>query len=156
MASGTKPARKKKRDSRDTHLSVADLFAAMCMMQASQDGRHLSLRGSISPTSNLDSDTPDIPVSEGSHILTKLMEHLRDHEVAYRWGPSLKLTVLHDGRRIQLQQQMDAGLPTPQTLQTSTPDANPQPSTQTWNVRNVRPFYLKARPTAVEPNLTGT
>ncbi|CAH2315302.1 Hypothetical predicted protein [Pelobates cultripes] len=89
--------------------------------------------------------------------------HLRDHAVAYRWGPARKLTVLYDRKRIQIQQQSDArkffkalGLPTPETLQTPTPGTNPQPSAETWDVRNVQSFYPKARPAAVELNSAGT
>ncbi|CAH2285430.1 Hypothetical predicted protein [Pelobates cultripes] len=55
--------------------------------------------------------------------------HLRYHEVVYRWGPSRKLSVLHDGKRVQLQHQSDAGnlfrtleLPTPEALLANSPD----------------------------------
>ncbi|CAH2293807.1 Hypothetical predicted protein [Pelobates cultripes] len=95
--------------------------------------------------------------------LHPVTQHLRNHKVAYRWGPGRKLTVLHDRKRIQLQQQSDAGkffkalgLPTPETLQTNAPGANSQPTTQMWDVSNVQPFYSKARSTVVEPNLVGT
>ncbi|CAH2306844.1 Hypothetical predicted protein [Pelobates cultripes] len=95
--------------------------------------------------------------------LRPLTQHLRQHEVAYCWGPGRKLTVLHDRKRIPLQQQSDArkffkalGLPTPEAQQAHTLGADSQPSTQMWDVRNVRPFYPKTRPTAVESNLVGT
>ncbi|CAH2313093.1 Hypothetical predicted protein [Pelobates cultripes] len=100
---------------------------------------------------------------EWRQSLRPITQHLRDHAVAYRWGPGRKLTMLHDGKRIQLQQQSEAGkflsamgLPTPETIQTSISGTDLQPLAQMWDICKVRPFYPKIRPAAGEPNLAGT
>ncbi|CAH2318871.1 Hypothetical predicted protein [Pelobates cultripes] len=80
MASGTKLDRQKRGDRRDTNLSVADLFTALRTTQATQDGHQQSPRGSLFPTSNIDSEPPDFQLGDSSHIFSKLLE-VRNYRV---------------------------------------------------------------------------
>ncbi|CAH2301355.1 Hypothetical predicted protein [Pelobates cultripes] len=71
--SGAKPPRKKKGDIGGSCNAVMDLFTASRMLQTSQDGRHTSPRGLLSPASTAESEAKDSP-GEISQILQKLSE----------------------------------------------------------------------------------